>query len=154
MITLRLAGLRNKKGVSQAQLAEYLKITHQAYSLYETNKRQMNYETLCLIADFFEVSTDYLLGREEAIPSYLDDEESYLIERFRVLDNRGKENIKATLPTVNQFQEKMQRFLEPRMKETKKIAEESMNDLHISKRKMLVNHFKKLFSEKDLTDKK
>ena len=97
MISLRLTELRNKKGVSQAQVAEYLKITHQAYSLYETNKRQMNYETLCLIADFFEVSTDYLLGREEAIPSYLDVEERLIIDHYRTLDNRGRESVKATL---------------------------------------------------------
>jgi len=97
MVALRLAELRNKKGLSQAQLAQYLKITHQAYSLYETNKRQMNYETLCLLADFYEVSTDYLLGRMDAVPSFLDDEERLMLERYRALDKRGKESVKTVL---------------------------------------------------------
>ena len=97
MISLRLAELRNRKGISQAQLAQYLKITHQAYSLYETNKRQMNYESLCLIADFFEVSTDYLLGRKDAEPSELGCEEKLILEKYSALDMRGKESVKATL---------------------------------------------------------
>lgn len=97
MLSLRLSELRNNKGLSQAQLAEYLRITHQAYSLYETNKRQMNYETLCLLADFYEVSTDYLLGRQDAIPSFLSEEERIIIEQYRALDERTKDGIKNSL---------------------------------------------------------
>ena len=57
----------------------------------------MNYETLCLLADFYGVSTDYLLGRIDSIPSFLDEEERLLLGRYRVLDKRGKESVKTTL---------------------------------------------------------
>jgi transcriptional regulator with XRE-family HTH domain len=97
MINLRLVELRREKGLSQIQVAEHLNITNQAYSLYETNKRQMNYKTLCLLADLFDVSTDYLLGRVDSIPSFLTDEEKDVVDRFRRLDDRGKGSIKSTL---------------------------------------------------------
>ena len=97
MTCLRIAEMRHRKGLSQAQVAQHLNITYQAYSLYETNKRQMNYATLCLLADLFEVSTDYLLGREDAIPSFLNDEERHIIDQYRELDKRGKDSIKTTL---------------------------------------------------------
>ena len=97
MVFLRLTELRNKCGYSQAYVAQHLQITHQAYSLYETNKRQMNYETLCMLADFYEVSTDYLLGREEAMPSYLNEDERAVIERYKVLDEGAKKAVKNCL---------------------------------------------------------
>ena len=54
----------------------------------------MSYETLCLLADFFEVSTDYLLGRVEALPSYLSEEERALIGQYRALDGHGRDSVK------------------------------------------------------------
>jgi transcriptional regulator with XRE-family HTH domain len=97
MLHLRLAELRNKKGLPQADLAADLKISRQAYSLYEINKRQMNYETLCLLADYHEVSTDYLLGRQEALPSFLSDKERDIISQYRAIDERGKVSVDTIL---------------------------------------------------------
>ena len=97
MLSLRIYELRNKQGLSQAQIAQHLKITHQAYSLYETGKRQMNYETLCLLADYHEVSTDYLLGRQEALPSFLSEHERSVIERYRTLDNHARDTVDNAL---------------------------------------------------------
>lgn len=54
--------LRNKKTVSQQEIADYLKITRQAYSFYENGKRQPDYETLLKLAKYFNVSVDELLG--------------------------------------------------------------------------------------------
>jgi transcriptional regulator with XRE-family HTH domain len=65
--------------------------------MYETGKRQMNYETLCLLADFFEVSTDYLLGRQDAIPSFLDEEERSIIAQYRALGEHSKDAVKNSL---------------------------------------------------------
>lgn len=64
-IGARLKCLRTDKGVSQAIIAKYLGITNQAYSLYELDKREPDYESLLKIADYFDVSVDYLLGNEE-----------------------------------------------------------------------------------------
>ncbi|MCH5199143.1 MAG: helix-turn-helix transcriptional regulator [Oscillospiraceae bacterium] len=97
MLHLRLAELRKKRGLTQAEIAKFLRITPQAYSLYETNKNNINNETLCMLADFFEVSTDYLLGRQDLIPSFLSEEERNVIEKYRALDERAKSGIKNTL---------------------------------------------------------
>ncbi len=58
----RLIYLRDKKGITQQELADNLNITRQSLSLYEKAERTINIELLAKIADFFNVSTDYLLG--------------------------------------------------------------------------------------------
>jgi transcriptional regulator with XRE-family HTH domain len=55
--------LRNNKGLSQRQLAKKLNVAPSTLAMYELNKREPDYETLGKIADFFDVNTDYLLGR-------------------------------------------------------------------------------------------
>ena len=57
----RLRGLRSAKGVSQQIVANYLGITRQAYSNYENGNRDPDNETLLKLAEYFDVSTDYLL---------------------------------------------------------------------------------------------
>lgn len=61
----RLKKLRNSRGVTQKAMAEYLGITEQAYAKYEYAMREPNHETTIKLADFFEVSTDYLFGRSD-----------------------------------------------------------------------------------------
>ena len=60
----RLEELRKNRGYSQEQLANLLKMTQQRISSYEKGKREPDLETLKQIADFFGVTTDYLLGKE------------------------------------------------------------------------------------------
>lgn len=97
MLHVRLLELRKGKGLTQADIAKMLKITPQAYSLYETNKNNISNETLCVLADFFEVTVDYLLGRQDEKPSFLSEEEREIIQQYRALDDRAKENVKHTL---------------------------------------------------------
>jgi transcriptional regulator with XRE-family HTH domain len=57
--------LRKEYGMTQDELAKNLDITRGSLSMYETDKRFPDKDTLKSIADFFSVSTDYLLGRTE-----------------------------------------------------------------------------------------
>jgi transcriptional regulator with XRE-family HTH domain len=57
--------LRTKKGASQKQVAESLGITEVGYQNYEVGRRKPTFTVLPTIADFFNVSTDYLLGRTD-----------------------------------------------------------------------------------------
>jgi hypothetical protein len=57
----------------------------------------MNFETLCRLADFFEVSADYVLGRQSAAPSFLSDEERAFVEKFRELDERSRGSVRNCL---------------------------------------------------------
>jgi transcriptional regulator with XRE-family HTH domain len=59
----RLKELRNKKGITQRQMAEIFEMTERNYQRLEATDTPSN-ETLIKFADFFEVPTDYLLGRD------------------------------------------------------------------------------------------
>lgn len=55
--------LRKAKGLTQDELAKQLGLSRSAIGMYENGLREPDYETLELIADFFNVDMDYLLGR-------------------------------------------------------------------------------------------
>lgn len=63
MYLRRLKDLRIDNDLYQKQIADYLKITRQQYGLYEIGKRDIPIDWLCKLADFYKVSTDYLLER-------------------------------------------------------------------------------------------
>lgn len=60
----RLKLLRTRKKLSQQALSDRLGLNRSTYARYETNDNQPDYDTLQTLADFFEVTVDYLLGRE------------------------------------------------------------------------------------------
>lgn len=62
---MRLKLLRKQKHMSQLSLAMKLNTTQMSISRYETGKREQDLKTLILIADFFDVSIDYLLERTD-----------------------------------------------------------------------------------------
>ena len=61
----RLKLLRTTKHLLQKDLAKLLDITTSAYGFYEQGKRTPDPAALILLADFFDVSLDYLLGRTD-----------------------------------------------------------------------------------------
>ena len=97
MLSLRLLELRNKHKLTQQEVADRLQLSSDAYSLYELGKRQMNYQTLFLLSDIYNVSIDYLLGRYDNNLVQLKDDEAEIIIQYRQLDNRGREAIKNNL---------------------------------------------------------
>ena len=60
----RLKQLRIKKNIKQQDLAKALNITKQSVSNWENGKRLPNIEVLIQLADFYNCSLDYLVGRE------------------------------------------------------------------------------------------
>lgn len=67
MLTLsdRLKELRAEKNLHQADVASAIGVTKSALSSYENGYRAPSYGILLDIADFYNVTTDYLLGRQE-----------------------------------------------------------------------------------------
>lgn len=61
----RLKALRKERNVSQLKLAMDLNMNQNSISRYENGEREADYETLIKIADYFDVSLDYLLGRTD-----------------------------------------------------------------------------------------
>lgn len=62
---MRLKELRKEKNISQLKLAMDLSMNQNTISRYETGEREADYKTLIKIADYFNVSIDYLLGRTD-----------------------------------------------------------------------------------------
>lgn len=61
----RLKILREEKGLSQQDIADLLKVKQQQYSKYEIGVNLIPVEKLSLLADFYGVSVDYLIGKTE-----------------------------------------------------------------------------------------
>lgn len=74
-----LKSLRKARGLTQDELAKILKMSRSTIGMYESGAREPDYETLEIIADYFNVDIGYLLGRTNKttiIPDhyYLNDE--------------------------------------------------------------------------------
>ena len=97
MAKLRLKELRTTKNLTQADVAAHLQIARESYSRYESGEREMTYDALIALAELFEVSIDYLLGRYNVNPVALQDGELSLLQKFRAVDQRGKDSIQAVV---------------------------------------------------------
>lgn len=67
---MRIKALRLQSGMSQQKLADKIGVSRSTLAMWETNKSQPDLETICLIADLFGTTSDYVLGRtDEPSPS-------------------------------------------------------------------------------------
>ncbi len=70
MFNERLNQIRKSKGVTAQQMADLLHINIRSYRAYESADRSPSLEILVKIADILEVSTDYLLCRDDFLKSH------------------------------------------------------------------------------------
>jgi len=61
----RILELRKEKGISQAMLAKQLQVSYAVICYWETDRSEPTAPNLVKIADYFDVSVDYLLGRKD-----------------------------------------------------------------------------------------
>lgn len=62
----KLKTLRKRKNMSQKEFGKFFGLAESTISMYERDERRPDFDLLNKFADFFEVSTDYLLGRTDA----------------------------------------------------------------------------------------
>ena len=62
---IKLKELRIESGLSQRKFGEIFGVCNQTVSFWETGSREPDLDTIVKIADYFEVSIDYLCGRNE-----------------------------------------------------------------------------------------
>ena len=62
---MRLRDLREDNDITQNQIALMLNIKQNTYSQYENGKREVPINILWKLTDFYDVSIDYLVGREK-----------------------------------------------------------------------------------------
>ncbi|MGN0688370.1 MAG: helix-turn-helix domain-containing protein [Oscillospiraceae bacterium] len=65
----RIKELRVKNNISQAQISEILEIKQPQYHRYESGQREIPLHLLIKLADFYNVSLDYIAGRSDEEPS-------------------------------------------------------------------------------------
>ncbi|MBF1213441.1 MAG: helix-turn-helix transcriptional regulator [Fusobacterium periodonticum] len=65
MLYERLKKLRQEQKYTQKDIATFLNISQPAYQQFESGKKKINLETMQKLANFFNVSTDYLLGKTD-----------------------------------------------------------------------------------------
>lgn len=58
----RLRALREDHDLTQTELAKVVKVTQRNISFYETGKNEPDIKTIIALAQYFHVTTDYLLG--------------------------------------------------------------------------------------------
>ncbi|WP_413509674.1 helix-turn-helix domain-containing protein [Carnobacterium maltaromaticum] len=68
----RIAELRKSRGMSQGHLAKALNVSTSAVGMWETGKRGLKEDTALQIAEYFNVTTDFLLGRENSSKKYFE----------------------------------------------------------------------------------
>lgn len=78
----RLKELRKEANATQADMAKILGVTVSAYGNYELGQREPTIEFLCKLADYFNVSVDYLIGHETKKGPIMERPLSNLAETF------------------------------------------------------------------------
>lgn len=89
---MKLREIRKNRKCTQQMVADYLGCSAVVYSRYETGVRQPSIETIILLADYFGVTVDYLLGRKEFEMTALSPYEQKLVEAARKSDDRARED--------------------------------------------------------------
>ena len=77
-----LKAARKAKGMTQAEVAKAIGLTQNGYSYWENGKTKIDKDQLIKLATLFDVSTDYLLGREQRVEPPTEAGEGQLDERL------------------------------------------------------------------------
>lgn len=101
MLSKRLRKLREEKGLLQKDIAKILNIATSAYGYYEQGERDPGTQVLEILADFYDISIDYLMGRtdnrNESLPTDTELEEFLQKSNIKFdgapLDDDDKEDI-------------------------------------------------------------
>lgn len=91
-----------QKGISQQKLANQIGISQQSINKYENHSIEPDIATLIAIADYFDTTTDYLIGRTDKAGNNLSlsDGEKLLAE-YKKLDAKEQICIKTIIETFN-----------------------------------------------------
>ena len=99
MIVERLKSLRNASKMSQKDFAQALKVSQQTVASWERGRTEPSNMALKDIADYFKVTTDYLLGRDSKIRS-LSETQKKLLGMFDSLNEEGQSALMVMLNSL------------------------------------------------------
>ncbi|WP_054956579.1 helix-turn-helix domain-containing protein [Paenibacillus dakarensis] len=107
----RIAELREKHGWTQEELASTVGITRAALSHYEKNRRKPDFETLTHLADRFDVSIDYLIGRTKQEKMTMDSEARDFVDGLELSDQDLLKRFNLTIDGRKLTEEEAKRFI-------------------------------------------
>ena len=99
-----LRKIRIERNVTQEKLGNAIDVSQQSINKYENHGIEPDIRTMTAIADYFDISVDYLIGRteishvyEHLTPHDLNEDESALIAHYRQLAPAEKDSIKFVI---------------------------------------------------------
>ena len=99
LIMNRLKELRKSHRLSQAEIAKILNITQSGYSLWELEKVTIDNKSLQKLANLYNVSIDYILGKNQNLTELTNDEEE-LIKKYRMLNELEQTKVNAYMQGI------------------------------------------------------
>ncbi|MBR0288404.1 MAG: helix-turn-helix transcriptional regulator [Selenomonadaceae bacterium] len=96
----RITRLRESRDVLQKELAKAIDVDPVVLNRIEKGKRSARGEEIKAIADYFNVSTDYLLGRETPKAPALSDEQTTVLKGFDSLNSAGRNLLVGVLNSL------------------------------------------------------
>ena len=104
---LNLKFLRKESGISQKRLADAIDVSQQSINQYENHAVEPDISTLSQMADFFDTSIDFIVGRTDSREppgnkpdKRLNRDEALLIEKYRRLNPEEKRSLQKLLDTL------------------------------------------------------
>lgn len=107
----RIASLREKHSLTQEGLSTKLGITRASLSHYENNRREPDYDTIVSIANLFNVSIDYLIGRTDDPHSVLDEDVREFVDSLELSNEKIMEKFALTIDGEKLTPEEARRFI-------------------------------------------
>lgn len=104
----RLKFLRNERGENLEKVAKYLNVSMQTVSNYENEKRDMTPDTIIKLAEYFGVSTDYLLGKTD-IRNYDKDEQEFRFAYHKEMEGLTNEEIADALRFYKEMKKRIEK---------------------------------------------
>lgn len=103
----RINGLLTEKGISAAKMSKDLGFSSGLYSQWKKGLQKPSVSKIDLIAEYFNVSTDYLLGKSEmSMPAdELTEDETKLLSGYRALEQPQKDLILHDIELLNRSNE-------------------------------------------------
>lgn len=102
----RFKELRKEKNIRQTELAKMLGVKQTAVSKWESGVAVPGAEKLSALADFYDVSVDYILGRTkfyypDKVGEFLAEDEKLLVKSYRNLPDEWKTQVRAYIDLIN-----------------------------------------------------
>ena len=107
----RIRDLREDADKTQTEIAAYLGTTAQYYGKYEKGERELPFSRAVLLANFYDVSLDYLAGRTN-LPKNphgitIADDALLVLQKYTALTERNKGRLEQFLDTLSEQQKRL-----------------------------------------------